>query len=882
MWPLSNISSHSTLSTPHTSSRNDSYKDSRQSAVRSDIHKALRLLNRSTYAKSFLLTPFEPSSQLSLLTSPHPSFTIATKEEQEGTLPGQIGLCYLGLPAFSETEGLSGGLVVTRYATRTHPLHDPSFISDIRFGRYVRDDASGEWCMITRSSKDRVVRLQYMNVNCQGDRERISITCDAQLFDCGRYTDSVYFKCHDHEWHICPSHSRSGCRCQNLVNFAQSTHRGLAAAAHSFIREGAREWLGTVRVTVLNRFSIVPLLDVDDTMIVRSTYKAGVDGTLISQIRHLAVLETMSLSQSSLTIHRSISLPQDSSVVPKNPGPSSANRKDDVKSPGHFPPLHSHVPSLPLTPPLTPTKKTELIGDEFSYFAPSSTTMPWDPELICEDFFGSTGSDEVADHFLVLKDLPFSCFDDNEPEYPMVPADLSTLPAGVESCLDGMDLEDLDDDCFSLMTSERDTQSLSSALSTAGSDGIPSLDSVPMPGDDVLDAISALNLSSPTEEEIKNLSEGLVSGTKDAVRNLSAGDLAPLANSTCGDTRTSTTSGATSSGSLYSDQIKSFTPLKLSFGLELSPIHNSKTESLGHVVDGLSHTTAGKFNSIKPDQDNTILATGPKSTPIVHTDSDYSGVAASAEEKSESDAKLVPKPTCTEQVPTYGIPHSSDPCTETRSDVSLGNVQEKVAAYPKLTFPVVTSVHGGISLEHGHGQSILPFVPYQTPYGRPVAAVAVNGHEHQGVNVLHGQSSVANDFSWSAIQTQGTPPSGPCLSPPSIGKGSEALKLAPRPPGMNVSDSPTWNLSPMFGSNHWVMASRLEALERERKAEERRKKNRQAAARSNAKKKNLMDGIRSEICKCKKRAEDLKSVQDKLLNENGSLKRRVLDLGIRK
>ena len=41
---------------------------------------------------------------------------------------GLIALRYLGIPAFSDIDGLSGGLVATAYAKRTHPLHDLSLI----------------------------------------------------------------------------------------------------------------------------------------------------------------------------------------------------------------------------------------------------------------------------------------------------------------------------------------------------------------------------------------------------------------------------------------------------------------------------------------------------------------------------------------------------------------------------------------------------------------------------------------------------------------------------------------------------------------------------------------------------------------------------------
>lgn len=103
------------------------------------------------------------------------------------------------------------------------------------------------------------------------------------------------------------------------------------------------------------------------------------------------------------------------------------------------------------------------------------------------------------------------------------------------------------------------------------------------------------------------------------------------------------------------------------------------------------------------------------------------------------------------------------------------------------------------------------------------------------------------------------------------GRQLEAPKLAPRPPGMLVAQG-TWQWSSMYGPDQPMMSARFEALEKERRAEERRKKNRQAAARSNARKKCVMDGIRSEINKSKKHAEHLRTLETKLKHENRILK----------
>lgn len=874
MLPSSAVYSHPPFC-PLPSPSSDTLKDARQSSVCSDFRKALRLLYRSSSARSFLLTPFEPSSQLGLLTCSRPSFTIATKEEQEGALPGNIGLCYLGLPAFSDREGLSGGLVVTRYASRTHPLHDPSFIADVRVGRYVRDDASGEWCMITRSGKDRVVRLQYMHVTQQGHRERISLTCDSVLFDDGRYTDSVYFKCHDHEKHICSTNTQLDCHCQISDTPKPPTPSGLMGAAHSFIREGAHEWIGTVRVTVLNRYAIVPLLDVDDIMMVRSTHKAGADGVLSSQIRHLAVLETMSDSQSSLTVHCSIAPSQITNCEKKDLDSSCNKEEPDCDNSQRFDPMHSHLPSLPLTPPLTPTKTPDPLDNEFSSLVPPSASIPWSPEFMGEDVFGTSGFDEVADHFLVAKDLPISHFDDNEVEYPMLPADLSTLPAGVESCLEGMDLEDLDDDCFSLMTSERDTHSLSSALSTAGSDGIPSPDSVPMPGDDVLDAISSLSLSASIAQSLNVLTERPLAGMKyPEVEFENDEEFSQQLDPTVSQVNALPKTGTTPHKTCHSGHLLPSSTSNSSPERKLQSVHSPGITCPGTIV----HASAAKVGKTN-ESSMVVQVRGNTGTALAHISHSDPDVQSHSDTTDEKKLALTAKSNTTTQAKQSAAPDppQSERCTGSPVNVGV-NSPELKNGFQQPLFSVFTPVHG-ISFDQGDGWSVI--APYQTPYSRPITAVGINSHESMGLSVPHGHIGAATGQCWGALGTHGTAVTSPNLAVCSVGRGGEAPKLAPRPPGMNISDGSMWNLNTAFASDQRAMASRLEAMEKERKAEERRKKNRQAAARSNAKKKNLMDGMRTEINKCKKRAEYLRSVQAKLRNENGTLKKRATNLRCR-
>ena len=108
-----------------------------------------------------------------------------------------------------------------------------------------------------------------------------------------------------------------------------------------------------------------------------------------------------------------------------------------------------------------------------------------------------------------------------------------------------------------------------------------------------------------------------------------------------------------------------------------------------------------------------------------------------------------------------------------------------------------------------------------------------------------------------------------------------APRLAPRPQGMS-NEGFIWQMGPV-GMNGQTVAgyvmpshiARWQQLERERKAEERRKKNRQAAARSNARKKDLMDGYRAQIAAEREKIVMLQAREAELRKENAKLKERV-------
>lgn len=681
-------------------------------------------------------------------------------------------------------------------------------MSNVRVGRYLRDNRTGEWCILTRNNHDGIVRLQYMRVTQAGARERIGLTCATRLFDKGLFLESVLFKCHDHEVRVCHRCACTRCLCKTTHQMLPSP-RGLAGVAQDVVREGANDWLGTVRVTVVSNISNNPLLNIDDTMTVRSSYQPGLDTELAAQMQQWAIFETVT---------QAMRIP---------PRIAEAGAADDVPS-CDAPPLHacqfdaecsSNMQCSSALPEAeqpcdgasiatagaqanaaqqsSPAVSSDLSPIEFVESEPRSPLPTlWSEEMTFGD--GEEGI-EIADHFLIPTEARFAEWSDEAIEDPIMPADPSTLPGGIDTCLDGRSMDECeevdDDDCFSLMTSERDTRSvrsLNSALSTAGSDGAPQLDSVPHPGDDVLDAISALNLSSSCSPrgrcscigaDMKDIKLEDVGFDVDSVFKL---------NLACCD------------GNLEGD---------ICGGIEtacMSPIDGPLEDA--PMAEGVQHE---KLDGGVVKTETTITGVDEKCAAAAHHESD-------------------------EITPVI----ATTPALTPALTPAAARVQTSATVAPV----VVVAGAGGIGTVMA--TMVAPMVAAGAAAGAAAGTAAMAPCIGTGVAANCGE-----------VMCGGL---GVC--------NAAAPRLAPRPNGMDVQKGMTWGVNGMFGMNQYMMAARMQAMEKERKAEERRKKNRQAAARSNAKKKDLMDGIRKEIRKSRQQAEDLQHVRDRLLRENQTLK----------
>lgn len=440
-------------------------------ALGADLCKALALLRRQPQIADFVLRPPDLKHDLQMLTLSRPSFILSTTEEQRGAVNGTIAMYYLGVPLFSERAGFSGGLVVTTYTARTHPLHAPAVMADVRVGRYVRHNATGEWCIITRNERDKVTRLQYIRVTKNVARERICLTCSSDIFDAGHIRESVLFQCHDDEYRFCNNCCVTPpriCTCLSapaapapppLTPHPALT--GLARAVWRVMSEGAAQWHGKVRVTVVNKMVPSAAAHFDACMDVVSSYNPTIDTLLADQMKRLAIIEKASAS---------ICVP-----APITPPP--------------LPSTHA-LPTTTTTTTTSTTETTDSTDTDIPVTTASALFSSVPPPVIPKPHpldhshlpFFEPGHFEVAQHFLVPPQLPIS-----EPlvEEPMLPADPSTLPAGLHMCMQPFDL---DDDWCSYIASDHDTRSVSSTLSTAGSDTAPLPDSVPCV-DDIMQPI---------------------------------------------------------------------------------------------------------------------------------------------------------------------------------------------------------------------------------------------------------------------------------------------------------------------------------------------------------------------------------------------------------
>lgn len=1015
---------------PPSSTPNQNVVDITQSSVRNDLHKAFNLLRRSPQTQKFMLSKPSPSFDLSILASPHPrpSFTITTEEVQSGSLPGLISLHYLGIPSFPDVAGLSGGLVVTIYANRNHPLHDPAVMSDLRVGRYVRDNQTGEWCIITRNQSDGILRLQYMGLNDHGQRERIGLTCDIRLFDQGKYIESVLYKCHDYEKKVCHRCACSKCLCHenyfsspSVVPYPQQQHYyprlGLDTVAQKVVREGADDWIGTVRVTVVSNFAKLsknPLLNVvDDTMTVHSSYQPALDKRLAARMQRQAIMETISQYvnvPSSLTftdgsnstgnqqqesdndllyddLSNMLIIPSTSShshlynnigkynedtdeddsdsslllVGPPSPATTlliqqrhNTELQQQEKPAELSPVLQLPAHSLPLTmippppPPLspilpppvtfspmirTPLKQTIAYDEEdeeemqqqhqnhttdkaesnnnftnnthqmaaTTQSTPKSSPQKQEIKLVSSTsplqsppdipftdmtfddvFFPTHDFTEVADHFLIpYNSLSTSTNTTEVEEDLMLPADPSTLPAGIESCMDGMNFDGdcmYEDDCFSLMTSDRDTRSMTSALSTAGSDIAPKLDSVPLPGDDVLDAISALQLSSPSGQE------GDVMGSPFGVEPPLEGDVRMFDNFSSSEKEAEKEEGSEQEKE-RDEEIKDKVENEKDINVVLEPI-NEPMDGRNRNASARSLTGMSEIESDEQDSSLNVTVKEEVHEAEVGSQPDEQRVVVDGmkEENGHDEMDVLPQARIQAQIDVASVTQQQkvkqQPVKMEHHAISLPtSAPVPQPAYVATGGVPMYGVYRASGMAPAQVRGSIMSLPVTGHVMVPGSMIAGTPNGMMGATAMVPATSTATAPGglW-MLPTATTAATGAMQQAQSMfmgcpfGEGVAAPRLAPRPEGVSREYV---SAGMGIGGGLYGDARVMMAMEKERKAEERRKKNRQAAARSNARKKDLMDGIKAEIEKTRHHERALHQRRENLKRENGLLKQRL-------
>lgn len=207
--------------------------------------------------------------------------------------------------------------------------------------------------------------------------------------------------------------------------------KGLAGVAETVAREGRSRWVGKVRVTVVSNLSRNHLLDIDECMDVRASYQPSIDSALAADMQRLAIFETVN---SATVVPKS--LPDPSTAAPP-PAVFAAETQNQVQ--------HGNVSKAK-------GKEGEQLpqgtGEDLNYTDGSLTTSS------SEDFFEEATPPVMDD--VLFDDVLFtgSSYDPpNFVEIPMLPADPSTLPGGIELCMDGMDLEE---DFYSFVSNEKD------------------------------------------------------------------------------------------------------------------------------------------------------------------------------------------------------------------------------------------------------------------------------------------------------------------------------------------------------------------------------------------------------------------------------------------
>lgn len=264
-------------------------------SLRADIERMTRMLKLG-WVKQYMLAS-TLTTDVGVLTNPAGmQAAVVCHAVDDHQTAGSFGQRFLLVPAFG-ADGMSVGACVTQHSVRKHPLHMRQiFAADIRLGRWVRDDATGEWLVLTRSDVDNITRLMWIGSLKSTSRERITITCLSDVFDTGDIARSVLFQCVDTEYRPCPLCGSppgvcGGCTLPVLRPSHPLDHFTSSA---NLMAVGGGHWSGQVKVTVYGQEGLKPMLPSSTPFAHRCKYNQ--DEQLALSLQGLAISERMQMS----------------------------------------------------------------------------------------------------------------------------------------------------------------------------------------------------------------------------------------------------------------------------------------------------------------------------------------------------------------------------------------------------------------------------------------------------------------------------------------------------------------------------------------------------------------------------------------------------------
>ena len=796
---------------------------------------ALSLIRRSDATRQFLLYQPSPSVDINHLLTRRPAFIISTEEEQWGALPGRIALNYLIVPLFCNKNGLSGGLVATTYTKRTHPLHAPTVMAHVRLGRYLKDDNTGEWTFLTRNIADGLTRLQYVKVNQGLTRERIGMSCVSKRFDKGDFHQSVLFQCHDRQWRPCPmcnAPPKAKCGCLSTLSTLRKSRftpldedgnnpARLAQLTEMVLSEGDAKWQGHVRVTVLSNLTNSNLLNIDEYMTVFSTYRTSPDPSLIAHIKSLAIHERMREHACIPPLLHSNQQIEDEQADQQDVQPREEKHIQKVIQKQ----LEKHNPCVLDNP----TSSNVLSG-------------LYPIQSLLEENQNHTTA--AAPPVVTGVDAAYKADRENE--------DQNNLDCNHRYSFGSINEEDQNE-----MTTQKDKHQFPKEEPYLESGTVAHADYYPAFTSEDLDEMFDKSANERANHYLIASNPNLEEMLDDECAMLPA-DPSTLPGGTdlCLDgmvidddwcSRMTSDVDDNSASSTLSITGSDCAPKPESVPLpEFETLSPPDRLTEMDYASSLSFPEPSKLE-LPPQMKTSLVAREEKEKPKTQEKT------KKKEDQMQTVYRSAPQQNKTGLQPAQKQPDTSKTLQQSSNllaHLQPSNHQQKQTistTQPAVAAPFQTMPQPQFGAVPGQAVSgipmgvVMPMMPMQIVPG-------VNG-------------MVASNMTAQMGGIAGFAPHG--------------LRLAPRPAGMTVQDSVMLELGTAYNGNRVAIAARMTAIEKARKAEERRKKNRQAAARSNARKKDIMDGIKSQIKEAMKEAETLRKKERQLKERNEQLKGRL-------